>query len=127
MNDNKAFTLVMGTLFATVLGIMGFSYADKRKHEAYMLNLPPEYFTAEAEKAKAEADRRVREYEAQKANELAKYQAKLDFEKNASPEYWSYKNSQEERDTKERIAKAENDTKVAQAAELRRALEAYTK
>ena len=127
MNETSIIKTFLGLLGVTILGGFGYSYANNRKHEQYMLSLPPEYFTAEAEKVKAEADRRVREYEAQKANELAKYQAKLEFEKNASPEYWSYKNSQEERETKERIAKAENDTKVAQAAELRRALEAYTK
>lgn len=127
MNDNKAFTLVMGTLFATILGIMGFNYADKRKHEQYMLSLPPEYFTAEAEKVKAKADQDAREYEAKRQKEFAEYQAKLEFEKNACPEYWTYKNAQEERASRERISKQENDTKKTQAAEMRRAFESFAK
>lgn len=125
--ENTLGKLIISAITACILGALGYSYADNRKREQYMLSLPPEYFTAEAEKAKANSELAARKYEAQKAEAVAKHQAKLDFEKNAGPEYWAYKNAKEERETQERIAKGVNDTKRAQAAELRRAFESYTK
>ena len=127
MNENTIIKHIITVIGAIVLGGYGYNYLNNRKHEAYMLKLPAEYFTAEAEKAKAEADRNAREYEARKAEELERYKAKLEFEKNASPEYWAYKNAQEDRDSKERISKNETEAKKAQATEMRRALEAYMK
>lgn len=125
--NEKTFKSFLTAIVVCVLGAIGFSYADKRKHEQYMLSLPPEYFLAEADKAKANADLTARQYEAKKNKELAEYQAKLEFEKNASPEYWTYKNAQEERATRETIARQESDTKRAQAAEMRRTIETFAK
>lgn len=124
--ENTLGKLIVSALAACFLGALGYSYADNRKREQFMLRLPPEYFTAEAEKKKAESELAARKYEAQKAEAVAKHKAQLDFEKDASPEYWSYKNAKEERETQERIAKGVNDAKRAQAAELRRAFESYT-
>lgn len=125
--NNTIGTLLVGGASLLIIGGMGLRYADKRKHEQYMLSLPKEYFTAEAEKAKAESERRAKEYEAQRASELERYKARLEFEKSASPEYWAYKNAQEERDSRERISKRDAEAKKAQAYELRRAIESYTK
>ena len=128
MNSNdKVFTTCITAIMACVLGAIGFGYVDKRKHEKFMLSLPPEYFMAEAEKARANAELDAKKYEAQKSKEVAEYKAKLEFEKNASPEYWTYKNAQEERATRERIARQDNETRKAQVAELRRAFESYNK
>lgn len=125
--ENTLGKFIVSALAACFLGALGYSYADNRKREQYMLRLPPEYFTSEAEKKKAESELAARKYEAQKAEAVAKHKAQLDFEKDAGPEYWQYKNAQEERTTRERISKQDNDTRRAQATEFRRAFESYTK
>lgn len=130
MKDNTNNTLgalLVGGVGLLIAGGMGLRYADKRKHEKYMLSLPKEYFTAEAEKARAESERRAREYEAKQAHETETYKARLEFEKNAGPEYWAYKTAQEERDSRERISRNDAEAKKAQAYELRKAIESCTK